>query len=202
MKSCNQCGQIKELDLFTASLTAPDGKRNICKRCTADNEKAKRHSKPDHYRELDRKRYALNPESKKVGAKKWYQHNRKRSASNHRAWTQSHRERARELSRNYMRKHPEFISIKNNQRRAKKANVRFEKILSKEIFERDNWVCRLCLKKVNKNLKWPNQYSATIDHIIPLSKGGNHVRNNLQTAHLICNRLARDNDNKQLLLFG
>lgn len=51
-------------------------------------------------------------------------------------------------------------------------------------------VCAICGLPVDKTLKFPHPYSATTDHIIPISKGG-HPSNieNLQLAHLICNQL-------------
>lgn len=35
-------------------------------------------------------------------------------------------------------------------------------------------------------------HCATIDHIIPLSKGGTHTYNNVQLAHYICNSKKSD----------
>jgi len=45
-------------------------------------------------------------------------------------------------------------------------------------------------------LAWPDPGSKSIDHILPLSKGGSHSQENVQWAHLVCNtrkgnRLAR-----------
>ena len=50
-------------------------------------------------------------------------------------------------------------------------------------------VCGICGQPVDKKLKYPHPMSPSIDHIIPLEKGG-HPSDlaNLQLAHLYCNR--------------
>ena len=54
-------------------------------------------------------------------------------------------------------------------------------------------VCGICGKPVDKSLKYPHPLCATIDHIIPLEKGGHPSDiNNLQLAHFTCNRQKSD----------
>ena len=54
-------------------------------------------------------------------------------------------------------------------------------------------VCAICGRPVDKELKAPDPMSPTVDHIIPINKGG-HISdlNNLQLAHWICNRMKSD----------
>lgn len=50
-------------------------------------------------------------------------------------------------------------------------------------------VCGICGKPVDKTLKSPHPMSPTIDHIIPIDKGGHPSDlSNLQLAHRCCNR--------------
>ena len=50
-------------------------------------------------------------------------------------------------------------------------------------------VCGICGQPVDKKLKFPHPMSATVDHIIPMDKGGHPSDiNNLQLAHFRCNR--------------
>lgn len=72
-------------------------------------------------------------------------------------------------------------------RRARLKNAFVESFNAKEIYERDNWMCGLCGDPIDPAAKLPNQMSASIDHIIPISKGGTHERTNVQAAHLFCN---------------
>lgn len=54
-------------------------------------------------------------------------------------------------------------------------------------------VCAICGKPVDFKLKFPHPMSATVDHIIPVSKGGHpSAIDNLQLAHLKCNRAKSD----------
>lgn len=68
----------------------------------------------------------------------------------------------------------------------------FEKNKKKILMSQD--ICGICGQPVDKNLKWPHPFSATVDHIIPVSKGGHPSDiENLQLAHNRCNRLKSDN---------
>lgn len=51
-------------------------------------------------------------------------------------------------------------------------------------------VCALCGMPVDKHLKFPHPMSASVDHIIPVAKGGHPAAyENLQLTHLICNQV-------------
>lgn len=48
--------------------------------------------------------------------------------------------------------------------------------------------CALCGRPIDKTLKAPDPFSVSIDHIIPVAKGGKSTMDNLQATHLICNK--------------
>lgn len=61
--------------------------------------------------------------------------------------------------------------------------------LSKIVYNSQT-VCAICGRPVDFSRKFPDPWSKTIDHIIPVSKGGNPLDlDNLQLAHLQCNRM-------------
>ena len=72
-------------------------------------------------------------------------------------------------------------------RRARLRRVRVESVDPRQIWERDGWRCGVCGGKIPRTAKVPHPKAATIDHIIPLARGGNHESLNLQAAHFICN---------------
>ena len=54
-------------------------------------------------------------------------------------------------------------------------------------------ICGICGKPVDFSLKYPDPLSATVDHIIPIAKGGHPSDiSNLQLAHRWCNRQKSD----------
>ena len=65
-----------------------------------------------------------------------------------------------------------------------------------DIFERDGGVCHLCHKKVPRK-------RASMDHIIPLSLGGEHSLRNVALAHRSCNSAKNNRPvGEQLRLIG
>lgn len=64
-------------------------------------------------------------------------------------------------------------------------------ITLKSLIKRDGLRCAICGEMCDPNdHEWTDYFgpkSPTIDHIIPMSKGGGHVWNNVQIAHAICN---------------
>ena len=56
-----------------------------------------------------------------------------------------------------------------------------------EIYERDGCQCGICGESIDLRLEHPHPLSASLDHVVPLARGGCHTRDNLQAAHFICN---------------
>ena len=75
----------------------------------------------------------------------------------------------------------------HHEREAAKRGVESERFSPRAVFERDDWVCGICGEPVDPDLQWPDPMSASLDHIIPLSRSGAHTRANTQCSHLRCN---------------
>lgn len=52
---------------------------------------------------------------------------------------------------------------------------------------RDKWTCHICGEMVDPLLAFPNPSSPSLDHSIPLARGGAHTASNVHLAHLGCN---------------
>jgi HNH endonuclease len=71
-------------------------------------------------------------------------------------------------------------------------NPKFRAVL----FERDKHICHLCGEQTNPSdpANISGSKLPSIDHIEPVSKGGNGYPSNLKTAHLSCNKKRNNND--------
>lgn len=76
----------------------------------------------------------------------------------------------------------------NRQRRSKK-RLTYDGVSDREIFERDKWRCEYCKKKIRPcdGKDFAAKRMATIDHVIPLSKGGTDESTNKVSACFECN---------------
>ena len=87
-------------------------------------------------------------------------------------------------------------------RRARLATVASEPYADAEIADRDGWTCQLCHKRIGRSYRYPHPRSLSIDHIVPISKGGDDVKSNVQAAHLRCNIAKHNRGVDQLRLIG
>lgn len=83
-------------------------------------------------------------------------------------------------NRKWRQANPDKILAKNQRRRALKYGSLVENVDPIAIYKRENGICQLCGNAVIRN-------ETTMDHKIPLSRGGEHSKENLQLAHRSCN---------------
>jgi 5-methylcytosine-specific restriction endonuclease McrA len=81
----------------------------------------------------------------------------------------------------------------NNPKAASK-NIRWQiykegdtKIHWKIVGEIEKWICHLCHEHVENSLPSTHPLAPTVDHVIPITKGGKHEWENVKLAHRSCN---------------
>lgn len=104
----------------------------------------------------------------------------------------SERCRATAETRRYRERHgspayDEKRRAADQRRRARKRNARVETFTRADLAERDGWHCQLCDEPIDPDIAWPDPLSPSVDHVIPLARGGEHSLANTQLAHLVCN---------------
>lgn len=101
-----------------------------------------------------------------------------------------------ECGKAFTGKHPrarwcsQICQIRHRARAATRRRVKVESepYADREIFERDGWVCRLCGSAIDPDVDRRHAQGATVDHTVPLSRGGPDTRANVAAAHNVCNR--------------
>lgn len=72
-------------------------------------------------------------------------------------------------------------------RRRTQAGASLAAVNRTRVFERDGWDCQICGLPIDREAKAPHPSSPSLDHIVPLAKGGPHTEGNCQAAHFLCN---------------
>jgi 5-methylcytosine-specific restriction endonuclease McrA len=119
-----------------------------------------------------------SPDKKRAADRAWREANP--------GWSEWHKEHGREAAQ---------------RRRAREREAFVEDVSLRVLFERDEGICQLCLEPVDWYLRERDPLSQSIDHIVPISLGGEHSYANTQLAHLICNIRKRDRVEEPLLSF-
>lgn len=162
MKICKKCNQAKDAAEFYAHKLTADGLRSECKECI------KLHNKSYHKNNKSKSNERNN---------KYYWDNRKESLERVRAYRAKNPEKKAELDRQYRLAHPEKDSKYRHKRRAMKRENGIFIVTSEELRKMYNLPCVYC----------GSSERITIDHVIPLIRGGVHGIGNLVPACLSCN---------------
>jgi 5-methylcytosine-specific restriction endonuclease McrA len=123
------------------------------------------------------------------------QSNPDKLAAASRAYRQSNRDKLAAASHAYRQMNREKVLDWIACRRARKLAATVEPVSRARVYERDGGRCHICHKKVQTK-GWH------LDHLIPLSKGGEHSYRNVAVACPKCNMSRSDHGSAQLRLIG
>ena len=190
-KACTKCGVTKPLTAYYRDKARRDGHAAHCKVCASASQKAYREANAERIAAYDKAYHEANAERILARNKAYHEANAERIAARKKAY---HAERlATDAEYRARRK------AVHTRRRRLLANAKSEPYLRDEIFARDGWVCGICDEPIDPQVQWPDPACATIDHIVPLSRGGDDTPANVQAAHGSCNygkcdRVAREDE--------
>ncbi|MET7924735.1 HNH endonuclease [Streptomyces sp. NPDC005349] len=96
-------------------------------------------------------------------------------------------------------RYPERAALVDARRRMRvELASQAEPVVPADVHARDQWTCQLCGLPIDPEVAWPSPMSASVDHIVPLSRGGSHSIINVQSAHLGCNSRKGDKITDQI----
>ena len=184
VKDCSGCGESKLLVEYHRQARDKDGHGPQCKVCSRSKKKAYYEENIDRLAARNKAWYEANKDSLVAWQKSYYEVNRDKILARNKnrhaeKWDADPEYRAR------------FHAAEIRRKRLL-ANAKSEPYLRESIFERDGWKCGLCGEQINPELRHPDPGFASIDHILPLSLGGDDTPANVQSAHLRCN-LSKNN---------
>ena len=133
----------------------------------------------DRLKTKARDRYEQNREQYKERTLKWHRANPKKCRESTSRWVSRNRDRVNRVAREYHRKNPDALRLRNQRRRARRLLVggnvtQIEWTEIKKIFK---FLCAYCRRK----------RKLTMDHIVALAIGGQHLANNIVPACKPCN---------------
>jgi 5-methylcytosine-specific restriction endonuclease McrA len=165
-KTCARCGQIKSLDNFPRASRAKDGLNWSCRECV---------------NLINRLSYQKN----KVQISARRKTNATQKAKNlviSNQWIKDNPERAKKLWSDWAKNNPDRGRIKNAARRSRVKNAITYTVIGKDMRTLLRGPCFYCQAKG----------SMSLDHVVPLSRGGTHGIGNLVAACKSCNSSKRD----------
>lgn len=178
IKHCNGCDGVypRDTDNFYVHRSTSDGLDAYCKPCARQRRLDHLSANRDRINARRRMDYAADPAA---------------ARETRRAWVQANPEKARDASRS-----------QNARRRAAMFATEADVFSPLEIFDRDGWRCGICSKRIDPTFAYPDQRSVSLDHVVPLARGGSHTKANVQAAHLQCNLRKHCGGTDQLRLIG
>lgn len=182
MKQCSRCLIEKPISEFGKSKRGIEGINPRCKVCCREIHLAWSNKNRDYVNEQSRLWAANNPEKKKQNSLNWYHRNQKEANKKSREYARANKELFAQRKRIWQKANPEKVRAQTERRRIRKLENSEYLITDKELIKLYHSPCLYCgsVKRI------------TLDHIIPISRGGTHGIGNIAPACLSCNSSKRE----------
>ena len=132
---------------------------------------------------------AVNRERLRVANAKLYADNREEISAKHRAYYEANKEHRCAQTKAYSKSHPEVGQAASSRRRARLASAPVNDLTTQQweaIKEHYHHRCVYCPETCWRCRQ--KKHKLTIDHIVPISKGGSHTVSNIAPACSTCNK--------------
>lgn len=196
-KTCSRCKRGLPFDKFYKKNTSKDGLTSHCRDCAKTPEsrakqaahvRAYRQRHPEKVNEWARK----NPERYKELQRSWRQRNYETVTAKEKAYRDSHKEDVRRRTREWQVKNREhYNELQRNWRKTNRATVKRSEAARRKRVE-DAVAYSISEKEMRRLYDSPcfacgTTDNITIDHLIPLSRGGRHSAGNYAPMCMSCN---------------
>lgn len=188
MRVCIECGLAEGVAAFSA------GQRR-CKPCRCERERQRRAADPDAMRAKDRARNRQPERKAQMAAKarEHYEANRQAIIDRSALWNRTNLERRRQIANAHRRRarraNPEREALRDQQNRLRR-DARLAGCDRRLVTERD--LRRLADRQRGCCTYCGERRKLTVEHVIPLSRGGRHAIGNIRLACGACNASKRD----------
>lgn len=182
MKKCSKCGELKAHERFSVNKKLLSGLNSSCKDCSAANSRKYYLANKDARKEYNKKWNKENPDKAKASRDNWRSNNYDKALASSRNWRSRNLDVAKQATKNWSRLNQDKRNAYENVRRAKMLSNGVYIVSDKEITKLYTSPCTYC----------GSLSDITIDHIVPISKGGNHSIGNLTSACKSCNSSKKD----------
>lgn len=180
-KQCTGCGETKSAFEFRTSYTANDTLSLYCNDCKSKMDTLTRKRAEGLVREIPAFKICIDCNVEKP-PNSFARRQGNRDGLNGVCYEC---EAARRMAYYYTEEGNAMHKAAQARRRIRIESTEIEPVSYAEVIERDGQVCHIC----EGNVAMEN---LTIDHVVPLAKGGAHIFDNLAVAHWFCN--SRKND--------
>lgn len=186
-KTCIKCGETKSTTEFYKRSDSKDGLRNDCKSCRKAKSSAAYHANPGPKRAYQSNWRKANHQHYLEYLRNYYYDNRDLILVKKREYRARNLHSIREKDRLWAKANPEMVRARNHRRRARVRGAFLEDVRLPVLRERDGDNCCICDTPIDFTLKGRHPMMASLEHLVPLSRGGKHSYANTALSHLSCN---------------
>lgn len=194
-KVCSACAVAKSPAEFNKDKSKRDGLCSRCRECNKaraaqwylenkESALAQRKERFQNKRDIEleqmRRWREANAERKKIADEAWRAANTDRNRATKLAWQRANKAKVAEINERHRRLYPEGVANRSHRRRARKNAVSVHVVTVADIRRlraRFGGLCAYCEAAPG----------STLDHVVPLARGGSHSLGNLVPACKSCN---------------